>query len=239
VLNMSHLIAAWSGRRACADVHDQTTFPPLFSVSAAETVKSAEPQLGSLSRSQLQDVLRYHIVPAALPIPAGLQADKPYPTAFKGHNLKFKYNQWVPGCQHSCPDSLTELSSLQGHCTGAGMLIKHAVLRRKQAAWLNSSLSVVLCCACRVAPKAGNASHNKTGPHASQRQLGQTVEIVPEAGTFGGKQVAGVTVPKVTLANLFANRVSVRQLEAQLGVCTASAVLCMRTDLLATRALGC
>jgi len=59
---------------------------------AANAVKSAQSKLSALSRSELQDVLRYHIVPAALPIPAGLQAGKLYPTAFKGHNLKFKYN---------------------------------------------------------------------------------------------------------------------------------------------------
>lgn len=94
---------------ACADL---TNFPVFVFVSAAEAVKSAEPQLASLSRSQLQDVLRYHIVPAALPIPAGLQADKPYPTAFKGHTLNFKYNQWVSSCLYSCPDTLTELCLL-------------------------------------------------------------------------------------------------------------------------------
>lgn len=58
---------------------------------AAEAVKSAEPQLSKLTKGELQEVLRYHIVPAALPIPAGLQAGKAYPTAFKGHSLKFKY----------------------------------------------------------------------------------------------------------------------------------------------------
>ncbi len=58
---------------------------------AADAVKAAEGQLSGLSKAQLQDVLRYHIVPAALSIPAGLKADKAYPTAFKGHDLRFKY----------------------------------------------------------------------------------------------------------------------------------------------------
>jgi len=57
----------------------------------ADAVKSAQPLLAALSKPQLQDVLRYHIVPAALSIPAGLEDGKSYPTAFKGHNLKFKY----------------------------------------------------------------------------------------------------------------------------------------------------
>lgn len=63
-----------------------TVFAP-----TAEAVKSAEAQLSRLSKAELQDVLRYHIVPQAMSIPAGLQADKAYPTAFKGHELKFKY----------------------------------------------------------------------------------------------------------------------------------------------------
>lgn len=66
---------------------------PALPPPAGEAVKAAEGQLASLSKGQLQDVLRYHIVPAALPIPAGLQADKAYPTAFKGHDLRFKYNK--------------------------------------------------------------------------------------------------------------------------------------------------
>lgn len=57
----------------------------------AAAVKSAEAQLSKLSKSNLQDVLRYHIVPAPLPIPAELQAGQAYPTAFKGHTLRFKY----------------------------------------------------------------------------------------------------------------------------------------------------
>lgn len=60
---------------------------------AAAAVKSAEAQLSKLSKSELQDVLRYHIVPAPLPIPSDLQAGKAYPTAFKGHSLRFKYNK--------------------------------------------------------------------------------------------------------------------------------------------------
>lgn len=71
-------------------------FDPLHcSPPAADAVKSAEAQLSGLSKAQLKDVLRYHIVPAALSIPAQLQADKAYPTAFTGHNLRFKYNKWV------------------------------------------------------------------------------------------------------------------------------------------------
>lgn len=61
--------------------------------AAAEAVKASQSKLAALSKPQLQDVLRYHIVPAALPIPTGLKADTAYPTAFKGHTLKFKYNK--------------------------------------------------------------------------------------------------------------------------------------------------
>lgn len=60
---------------------------------AAKALQAAQPQLSALSKSDLQDVLRYHIVPQALVIPAGLEPGKAYPTAFKGHNLKFKFNK--------------------------------------------------------------------------------------------------------------------------------------------------
>lgn len=73
----------------CADTWACVGVP---TAPAAKAVKSAQSQLSALSRSELQDVLRYHIVPAALPIPERLEAGKLYPTAFKGHNLKFKYN---------------------------------------------------------------------------------------------------------------------------------------------------
>lgn len=66
-----------------------------MSLFAAEAVKAAEGQLASLSKAQLQDVLRYHIAPAALSIPSQVKADKAYPTAFKGHNLRFKYDKCV------------------------------------------------------------------------------------------------------------------------------------------------
>lgn len=89
-------------------------------------------------------------------------------------------------CRHQIPDNNTELCC--------------AVL----AAVLTALCNTVMCRVDAAASKAGNSS----APHSAQRALGQTVEVVPENGTFGSKAVAGVTVPKVNIANLFANRVS-------------------------------
>lgn len=70
----------------------------------------------------------------------------------------------------------------------------------------------VLCCAVlcqRVMPStAAKGSSNSTLAQRQQEEARQTVEIVPEAGTFGLTAVAGFLSPKVTIANLFANRVS-------------------------------
>jgi hypothetical protein len=67
------------------------------------------------------------------------------------------------------------------------------------------------CCVvlCRVHPSnAAKGSSNSSLPERQTVEARSTIEVVPEAGTFGGKAVAGFTVPKVTIANLFANRVS-------------------------------
>jgi hypothetical protein len=58
------------------------------------------------------------------------------------------------------------------------------------------------------ASNAAKGNSNSSLPQRQQVEARSTVEVVPEAGTFGDKAVAGFTVPKVTIANLFANRVS-------------------------------
>lgn len=60
---------------------------------------------------------------------------------------------------------------------------------------------------CSVTVPAAKGSSNSS---AAQRQVEvkQAVEVIPEAGTFGSGKVAGLTAPTVTIANLFANRVS-------------------------------
>jgi hypothetical protein len=71
---------------------------------------------------------------------------------------------------------------------------------------------VALCCAvfllCSVTVPAANGNSNSSAAQKQQVEVKQAVEIIPEAGTFGSGKVAGLTAPTVTIANLFANRVS-------------------------------
>lgn len=63
------------------------------------------------------------------------------------------------------------------------------------------------CVLCRVNSTAGKAG-NSSVPSSTQQAAGQAVDIIPQNGTFGSTKVAGVAGPTVTIANLFANRVS-------------------------------
>jgi hypothetical protein len=57
---------------------------------AAKAVQAADKALTALSAERLKDVLRYHVVPQPVSIPAQLKLGTPFETVLRGHTLAFK-----------------------------------------------------------------------------------------------------------------------------------------------------